>query len=111
MDEKPKNSPYISIIINEAQLLLAEKRTSLAVISTGIAVLALPMSVISLPITTSRYYDIFHFLHFLISLEVLNTILTALGSYLIIKSTLKMRKYDKAISTIKTKFSIINELT
>jgi len=43
------------IIINEGQLILAEKRTSLAVIRTGIAVFALPLSVLSLLIVTSKY--------------------------------------------------------
>lgn len=45
------------VIINEVQLLLAEKRTSLAVMRTGIAMLALPLSVISVLIATSKYYD------------------------------------------------------
>ncbi|MGD8531597.1 MAG: hypothetical protein PVG97_11500 [Syntrophobacterales bacterium] len=47
-----------SLIINEVQLLLAEKRTSLATLRTGIAVLILPLSVMSLLIATSRYYDV-----------------------------------------------------
>ena len=61
-----------AIAINEVQLVLAEKRTSLAVMRTGIAVLALPLSVISVLIATSRYYDIFHVLHFLVPLVVFN---------------------------------------
>jgi uncharacterized membrane protein YkgB len=42
------------IIINEAQLILAEKRTALAAMRTGIAVFALPLSVLSLLIVTSK---------------------------------------------------------
>lgn len=45
-----------AIIINEAQLILAEKRTSMAAMRTGIAVFALPLSVLGLLIATSRYY-------------------------------------------------------
>ena len=57
-----------TIIINEVQLLLAEKRTSLATRRTGIAVFVLPMSVLSVLIATSRFYDIIHVMHLLLPL-------------------------------------------
>ncbi|MBF0379282.1 MAG: hypothetical protein HQK72_17640 [Desulfamplus sp.] len=98
-----------SIIINEVQLILAEKRTSLAVMRTGIAVLALPLSVISVLIATSKYYDIWHVLHFLIPLAVLNLSLIFLGFYLIMRSIFKMRNYDHHIHQIKLKHSAIGE--
>jgi uncharacterized membrane protein YkgB len=58
-----------NIVINEVQLVLAEKRTSLAAMRTGIAVFALPLSVLSVLVATSKYYDIirtlsFHFCSF-----------------------------------------------
>ncbi|MCP4370345.1 MAG: hypothetical protein GY797_19855 [Deltaproteobacteria bacterium] len=98
-----------STAINEVQLLLAEKRTSLAVMRTGIAVLALPLSVISLLIATSKYYDIFHVLHFLIPFGVLNFCLIVLGSYLILRSIIRMRNFDRHIHEIKLKHSVIGE--
>jgi uncharacterized membrane protein YidH (DUF202 family) len=98
-----------SIAINEVQLILAEKRTSLAVMRTGIAVLALPLSVISVLIATSKYYDVFHVLHFLVPLGVLNLALIVLGSYLIIRSIIRMRNYDRHIHKIKLKHSVIGE--
>ena len=91
-----------SEIINEVQLVLAEKRTSLSVMRTGIAVLALPMSVMSLLIATSKYYDIFHVLYFLVPLAVLNLALSVFGAYLIIRSIIKMRHYDSLIHEIKS---------
>ncbi|MBU0973821.1 MAG: hypothetical protein KKC20_24495 [Proteobacteria bacterium] len=107
MTKDAKN--YNSIIINEVQLILAEKRTSLAVMRTGIAVLALPLSVTSVLIATSKYYDIFHVLHFLIPLGLLNFFLVVLGSYLIIKSIIRMKNYDHHIHEIKLKHSVIGE--
>lgn len=98
-----------SIAMNEVQLILAEKRTSLSVLRTGIAVLALPLSVISMLIATSKYYDIFHVLHFLIPLIILNLCLILLGSYLIIKSIFRMKNYDHHIHKIKLKHSIISK--
>lgn len=97
------------IAINEVQLILAEKRTSLAVMRTGIAVLALPLSVISVLIATSKYYNIWHVLHFLIPLSALLLGLVVLGSYLIIHSIFKMINYDSHIHQIKLKHSAIRE--
>jgi len=98
-----------TIAINEVQLLLAEKRTSLAVMRTGIAVLALPLSLISLLIATSKYYDFLKVLRLLIPLGVLNLCLLILGGYLIIRSIIRMKNYDRYIHEIKLKHSIIGE--
>ena len=98
-----------SIAINEVQLILAEKRTSLAVMRTGLAVLALPLSVMSVLIATSKYYDVFHVLHILVPLGALNLALIVFGAYLIIRSIIRMRHYDRLIHQIKLKHSVIGE--
>ena len=98
-----------SIAINEVQLILAEKRTSLAVMRTGIAMLALPLSVMSVLIATSKYYDVLHVLHFLVPLGALNLALIVFGAYLIIRSIIRMRHYDRLIHEIKLKHSVIGE--
>ena len=98
-----------SMAINEVQLILAEKRTSLAVMRTGIAVLVLPMSVMSVLIATSKYYDALHVVHFLVPLGILNLALIILGAYLIIRSIIRMRHYDRLIHQIKLKHSVIGE--
>ena len=107
--EKDK-SGISTIAINEAQLLLAEKRTSLAVMRTGIAVLALPLSVMSVLIATSKYYNVFQVLHLLIPLAVINLALLVLGVYLIIRSVIRMRTYDRHIQEIKSKHNVIGAL-
>ena len=105
-DEKTE---FNSIAINEAQLVLAEKRTSLAVMRTGIAILALPLSVMSVLIATSRYYDALHVLHFLVPLGIFSFALIVFGTYLIIRSVLRMRHYDRLIREIKIRHRIIGE--
>ena len=99
-----------SIAINEAQLLLAEKRTSLALMRTGIAILALPLTITSFLIVTSKYYDAFQVLHFIVPLGVLSLSLVVLGTYLIIRSMVRMRHYDNLIHEIKRKHTIFGEL-
>ncbi|HUV49711.1 MAG TPA: hypothetical protein VMW78_01650 [Anaerolineae bacterium] len=106
INNKTKINP---IVINEAQLLLAEKRTSLAVMRTGIAVLALPLSVMSVLIATSKYYDVLHVLYFLVPLGILNFTLIVFGAYLIIRSIIRMQHYDHLIHKLKLKYSIIGE--
>lgn len=102
-------SDKTSIAISEAQLVLAEKRTSLAVLRTGIAVLALPLSVISFLIATSKYYDAIHVLHFLIPLSILNFSLIVFGIYLIFRSIIRMRHYDKLMNEIKMNHSVLSK--
>jgi uncharacterized membrane protein YidH (DUF202 family) len=98
-----------TIIINEVQLLLAEKRTSLAALRTGIAVFALPLTVMSVLIATSKYYDFVHVMHLLVPLLSLCAALVLLGSYLIIRSVIRIQRYDKHISEIKRKHITIAE--
>jgi uncharacterized membrane protein YidH (DUF202 family) len=95
--------------MNEVQLLLAEKRTSLAAMRTGIAVFALPLTVMSVLIATSKYYDIVNVLHLLVPLLILCGALVFLGSYLIIRSTIRLHHHDKHIADIKRKHSAVAE--
>jgi uncharacterized membrane protein YidH (DUF202 family) len=96
-----------SILVNEVQLLLAEKRTSLATMRTGIAVLALPLSITSVLIATSKYYEALQVLHFLIPLGILNLAMIVFGIFLIVRSVIRMRHYDLLIHEIKMKHSVI----
>ena len=98
-----------SVIINEVQLLLAEKRTSLAATRTGIAVLALPLSVMGILIATSKYYDVVHVLPLFIPLVVLCFALILLGLYLIIRSIIRLRHHDQHIVELKQKHSKVAE--
>lgn len=98
-----------SVIIGEAMLILAEKRTTLAVMRTGIAVFALPLSVLSILIATSKYYDILEVMHLLLPLLLVCGALIILGSYLIVRSIIRLRHQDKLILELKRKHSEIAE--
>ena len=98
-----------SMAINEVQLILAEKRTALSVMRTGIAVLVLPLSVMSVLVATSKYYEALHVIHLLVPLGALNLALIVFGIYLIVRSIIRMRRYDGFIHEIKRKHSIFAE--
>lgn len=93
--------PPAPIIINEAQLILAEKRTSLAALRTGIAIIALPMSLTTFLIATSRYYDTEDVLHFLLPVGVLNLALLALGGWLSLRAVRRLRQQDRLLRLLK----------
>lgn len=95
--------------MNEVQLILAEKRTSLASLRTGIAVFAIPLSIMGVLVATSRHYDILEVLHLFIVVMVINSLLLALGAYLVIRAILKLRREDRMINDIKRKHSVIAE--
>ena len=98
-----------ALIINEVQLILAEKRTSLAAMRTGIAVFALPLSVLGLLIATSRYYDVLHVLPLVIPLGIMLLALITLGSYLIIRALRNIHRYDRLIQQLKVCHSKLTE--
>jgi len=101
-------------VIGEAQLLLAEKRTSLASLRTGIAVFALPISVLSFLIATSKYYDVTRIMSLLVPLMMINAVLVVLGLYLMIRSIIRIRQHDEHLKELKLRHSrladIIDEL-
>jgi len=99
-----------TVVMDEIQLILAEKRTLLSVMRTGIAILALPLSVMSVLVATSRLYDALSVLHFLIPLGILNLALVGLSVYLIIRSIIRIHFYDKLLYKIKLKKSELADL-
>jgi uncharacterized membrane protein YidH (DUF202 family) len=105
---KPENPPsetnkfrVDSLAMNEARLILAEKRTSLSTLRTGIAVFALPLSVLSILVATSSYYNIFKVMHLLAPLLILTLGMVVLGIYLITRAVLKIRHYDQILLKLK----------
>ena len=89
------------IVINEVQLLLAEKRTSLATMRTGIAVLVLPLSVLSFLITFSKHYELLEVMPFLGPLLALCLGLACLGVYLVYRSLKHLHRIDQHILDLK----------
>jgi uncharacterized membrane protein YidH (DUF202 family) len=108
-DEEPAASCPPGIIINEVQLILAEKRTSLASLRTGIAVFAIPLSIMGVLVATSRYYEVLDVLPLFIPVMAFNLLLLALGCYLVVRAIIKLRREDCMIRDIKRKHSAIAE--
>jgi len=86
-----------SEIINAINLLLAEKRTSLAILRTAMAIFTLPLSVFTVLVATSKFYEFYSSLHFIIPLLIICSILVFLGVYLIFRSFRRIKEIDHKI--------------
>lgn len=102
--------PPDTVMFNEVQLLLAEKRTALSTLRTGVAVFAFPLSVLSVLIATSRSYEVSKVLHWLVPLLILNFGLVVLGIYLITLAVFRIRRYDRLLDELKQKNKRMAEL-
>jgi len=90
-----------NIVINEIQLLLAEKRTSLSTLRTGITVFVLPLSVLGVLVATSGHYVFDNVLYLAIPLLIICAGLLLLGIYLVYHAIVKIHYYDKQIMELK----------
>lgn len=97
------------LVINQLQLVLAEKRTVLALLRIGIATLVLPLSIISFLIATSKYYEIKHVWLMLSVVGFINIVLLTISFYLIAHSIRRMRDYDKMIKAIKKEHTTLSQ--
>jgi uncharacterized membrane protein YidH (DUF202 family) len=103
-------TPLDMLVIQEMQLLLAEKRTALSTLRTGIAIFAFPLSVLSVLIATSKSYNLPDVMHWLVPLLLLNVALIVLAVYLIARAFRKIHHYDRLIDEYKRKHSRLANL-
>lgn len=98
------------LIINEAQLILADKRTHLATLRTSIAVLALPLTVVSFLIAASKYYHISEVIWLLAPLLLACLGLLGLGTYLVWRSLGRLRHAEAVLNELKRRHSVLSEI-
>ena len=107
--EDRSGSRIEAVIINEIQLILAEKRTSLSALRTGIAVFVLPLSVLSVLVGTSRFFSISQAWPYLLPLLGLCLGLAVLGIYLVTRAILRIHHHDELILKLKRKHEKLAE--
>lgn len=97
------------VLINEIQLLLAEKRTYLAFLRTGIAILALPLSLVSFLIATSQHYRVIHVWPLLVPLLGACVALAVFGIMMIRSAVQKIRHAEELVRELKKKSTVVAE--
>jgi len=109
MSDQPE-IPLDALVVQELQLLLAEKRTALATLRTGIAIFAFPLSVLSVLIATSKSYEIHQVWHWLAPLLLLNLGLIVLAVYLVGHALRRLRHYNELIEEYKRQHDRLKKL-
>jgi len=99
--------PVDTVVINEIQLLLAEKRTYLALLRTGIAVIVLPLSLISFLIATSQHYQVVRVWPLLVPVLIACFLLVVFGVLLIRSALLKLRHAERMIHELKAQNAVL----
>lgn len=99
-----------ALAINQAQLVLADKRTHLAALRTGIAVLALPMGVVSFLIALSSHFSVTETSHYFVPLMAVCLALALLGLYLIIHAVLRYHHSRKIQDMLEKKYHLLSDL-
>lgn len=90
-NQNPDIDQNINLLVNEIQLLLAEKRTALSLMRTRIAIFALPFSVLSVLIAPSKRTTVVNVMHLLIPVLGICAGLVILAIYLIVQAMNKLR--------------------
>lgn len=111
MEEKP-DGPFEdeALLVAEAQLLLAEKRTSLSAVRTGIAMAALPLSVVSVLIATSKMYDAATMTNLLVPLLLACALMFGFAAYLMIRAVFRIHHYDRLLRALRARNKRVAEL-
>ncbi len=89
-------------MINEAQLVLAEKRTSLAALRTGLALVGLPMAVMSFLIVMSEHYHLEQVWIYLLPIAVVCTAMATLGGYMCWRAVVRIHRADAHLAHLKS---------
>ncbi len=107
---KELDTPRDMLVMQELQLLLAEKRAALSTLRTGIAIFAFPLSVLSVLIATSKSYELHTVLHWLVPLLLLNLALLGLAVYLVTHALRRLQHYNRLIDELKRKHTRLAQL-
>jgi len=98
------------LLLQEMQVLLAEKRTYYSLLRTGLTVMSVPLSIIIFLLATTKYHKIFD--HWWLALVVVGALICASMGGLVIfqRSQHKLRKINKMIHQRERENSRIAEI-
>lgn len=108
--EKKRIAVDQRLLMNEVNLLLADKRTSYALLRTGVTVAIVPLSLWTFLIATSKLWNPFDLIWFLIPFALVTLSLFGLGAYLILHALGHLRHTEAVLTGIRQSDTMIGEL-
>ncbi|MEI6237496.1 MAG: DUF202 domain-containing protein [Candidatus Saccharibacteria bacterium] len=101
MEHKNIHKPTEQVLLNEIELLLAEKRTYYSVLRTGFAIITVPLTVIIFLLATKDYHRLFTHKWSAILVVVTFIVIVIIGIFVCIIGSNKIKKVDKAILRVE----------
>lgn len=101
MAKKKNKKPSEAILLNEIELLLAEKRTNFSLLRTGIAIATLPLTVAIFLIATKDFHNAFDNNFYLFTILLFFGLIIASGIFMTVFAGRKIKKVDKAVLRIQ----------
>lgn len=98
------------LVMQEVQLLLAEKRTSYALLRTGITVSLVPLSLWTVLLATSQFWNALDALWFVIPFAVGSALLFLLGVYLVSHALLHIAHTEHVIAGLRRSDTLLEDM-
>lgn len=98
------------LVINEVQLLLAEKRTAFALLRTGMSVSLVPMSVWTVLVATSSLWTVWDSWWMLIPLMLVALGAFGLGAYLVSRALAYLAHVDRVLLGLRASDTLLEDL-
>jgi uncharacterized membrane protein YidH (DUF202 family) len=99
-----------SLLLNELQVLLSEKRTYFSILRTGLAIVTVPFTVIIFLVATATYHHLFENTWFGAALIAILLGISVAGTYISYQASLKIGKLNNYIRTAEKHNKRIDEI-
>src|SRR5262249_31314094 len=106
----PGAAPERTVIVQQLELLLSEKRTSLSVVRTGTAIAALPLSILSLLVATSKLYAWPGVEALLVPRLVICALLSVFAASLVVLGVRPLPAHDRRITELRRQDPLLGKL-
>ena len=98
------------LLLNEIQVLLAEKRTYFALLRTGLAVALAPLSFLVFLIATANWHNLFRSISIGSTTIIILILVSTIGVYIFYTSDRKIKKLNAMIDSIKSQNKRLAEI-
>lgn len=108
--EKRKLAVDHRIVLNEVQLMLAEKRTAFSLLRTGVTVTLVPLSLWTVLVATSQLWNPFRVMWLLVPVMAFALALFALGVYLVVHALNHIHHVDLVLQGLRKRDTLLEDL-
>ena len=101
MKQKNPHKPSEAVLLNEIELLLAEKRTYYSILRTGFAIITVPLTIIIFLLATKDYHRLFNHTWTTLIIILVFIIMIITGIFMAIGASNKIKRLNIVIQGIE----------